>query len=407
MEILKASSGITVLFKRVPSKLINCAYFVKCGSVDEVLTEQEGLCHALEHMLFQGTGSRTWQQISQDFRRFGSYFNAHTDFDVTSYEIKCPKEFFEESFEVLADQIYNSTMPSERWEIERATIISEIQDFLDTPDRLLGFLGPRDAFGPNYKDPIGNIENLNNATVRDLKYFKDMFYKGRNIFISITGDLTSKQVLRVIDLYDRWEVKNCAVRKKMDFSFNPNNFVAKKAGIEQSYITFLSPMRKYRRIKEQIALDIGIDLLYNYLYENIVWRLGLCYGIRPYHFDSIEGCEFLEIEVACSAEKVNQLVEEVPKHLDSFLRNELSKDRIEDARRSKLRETIERQEDPAAVVAWMAESYLDGRTKDPFDETFHSIVRVKDNTVRSIMTEFLTVDRKLSVLTGDMEKYNG
>ncbi len=401
MEILKASSGITVLFTRADSKLINCSYYVRCGSVDETLAEQEGLCHALEHMLFQGTETRSWQQLSREFRQSGTYFNAQTDFGSTAYEIQCPKEFFSQAFRVLADLVYNSTMPTGRWDIERQTIVSEIEEFLDTPDELLGFKAAREAFGSNYKDPLGNIENINKAGVDSLRYFKDSFYKGKNIFISVTGDLTSKQLLRIIDLYDQWSPRRCTSRKKMSFVFNSDNFLTVKPGIEQAYISFLSPTRKYSRVREQIALDIGVDLLYNYLYENIVWEQGLCYGIAPFSFDDIEGCEFLGIGVACSFDKAERVIEEVPSHLAMFLEKELSREKIEESRLSYLRDTIESSEDPGEVVDWMAENYLDGRTKDPFEETFQGIKRVKDNTIRSIMTECLTADRKLSVMVGD------
>lgn len=403
MEILTAGTGITILFKRVPSKLVSCKYYIGCGSVDEILPEQEGLCHALEHMLFQGTNTRTWRDISTDFRKVGSYSNAETDFRHTAFEMQVAREHFEPAFEVLADQVYNSTMPEDRWKIEKGTIISEIEEFLDSPDELLGVLSMKDAFGPNYRDPIGTIENIKNADVEHLKYFKDTFYRGRNVFLSISGDFTEKQLLKIVDKYDKWQPRRCKVRQAQEFKFDPANFLTVKAGIQQSYISWIQPIKRYNRIREEIALDIGMDLLYNYLYEDIVWDKGLCYGIAPADFADIEGCECISIDVSCSSDKVERMLEEVPKSIHKFFETQITSDKIEESRMAYMRRALEAAEDPDSITSWMAHTYLDGHKKDPFDEVFKGATRIKDTTIKSILTECLTADNKLCVMVGDNE----
>ena len=401
MKILTAGTGIKVLYKKVPSKLVSCRYYIKCGSVDELLPEQEGLCHGLEHMLFQGTLLRDWQKATRDFRKAGAYSDAETGYGHTEYEICAPKEYFENAFEVLADQVYNSIIPEDRWEIEKGTIISEIEEFLDTPDDLLERLSMRDAFGTNYKDPIGNIENIQKAKVEHLRYFKDSFYKGRNIFISIAGDLTEKQVLNIIDRYDSWSASPCKSRKILDFKFNPDPFVAVKPGITQAYLSWISPMNRYNRVREKIALEIGMDLLYNWLYEDIVFKRGLCYGIASEEFSDIRGCECLIISAPCSNNKMGQMIDQVPKSLSVFFREQMTKEKIEEARRSYLRGVLETSEDINEITVWMAESYLDNRTKDPLNETLKEINKIKDHTIRGILIESLAADSKLCVMTGD------
>jgi predicted Zn-dependent peptidase len=262
----------------------------------------------------------------------------------------------------------------------------------------------RDAFGPNYKDPIGNIENIQRADIEHLKYFRDTYYKGKNIFISIAGDLTELQALRVINKYDEWSPRRCKARKKLKFKFNSDNFMTMKPGIEQVYVNWISPMKAYNRVREEIALDIGMDLLYNYLYEEVVWKKGLCYGVYPEDFNDIEDCEALVVSVPCSADKVEEVIDEIPKALMSFLEEEMTKEKIEESRLAYLRSTLENAEDTDMVTRWMADSYMGNHTKDPFDETFRGIERIKDHTIRGIMTEVLTSDRKLSVMVGDDER---
>ncbi len=398
MQILKAGSGITVLFKRIPSKLVSCKYYIRCGSVDEVLPEQEGLFHALEHMMFQGTTTRSWQEQVRDFNRVGAYSNAETDFGHTAYEIHVARDRFEQAFEVLADQVYNSTLPKDRWTIEKGTIISEIGDFQDTPTELLNMLAMKDGFGPNYKDPIGNIENIKNAGVEHLEYLKDTFYRGRNIFICIAGNLSPKTLLKIIDKYDRWRPQRCKVRHVPEFKFDPAPLLVERSGIQQSYITWIKPIKRYTRVREEMSLDIGMYMFYNYLYEDIVWDRGLCYNLRPMYFMEVEGCECICTQVACSNDRVDLLIEEVPKAVNVFLKTQMTSDKIEEAKLAWVRDALNAEESSDTVTGWMAHSYLNNRTKDPFEEVFKGASRIKDHTIRGILTECLIADTKLCVM---------
>ncbi len=404
MQILTAGSGITVLFKRIPSKLVSCKYYIRCGSVDEVLPEQEGLCHALEHMLFQGTTQRSWQDQVHDFNKVGAYSNAETDFGHTAYEIHVAQDRFESAFEILSDQVYNATLPNDRWEIEKGTIISEIEDFQDTPAELLNMLAMKDGFGPNYKEPIGNIENIKNAKIENLAYFKDTFYRGRNIFICVAGNLSSKALLKIIGKYDKWQPQRCRVRRPPEFKFDPRVLLVEREHSQQSYITWIKPIKRYTRVREEMSLDIGLYMLYNYLYEDIVWDRGLCYNLRPMYFMDVEGCECIYINAACSNGRLEQIVEDVPKAIDVFLKTQMTSDKIEEAKLAWVRDALDAEESSSIITSWMGHAYLNNRTKDPFDEIFKGAPRIKDHTIRGILTECLIADTKLCVMGSDSAK---
>ena len=63
------------------------------GTKDES-DETSGLVHILEHyILFRGTEFRSGSEISQDIRRHGAYFNAHTSLDLATFEMSLPAEY--------------------------------------------------------------------------------------------------------------------------------------------------------------------------------------------------------------------------------------------------------------------------------------------------------------------------
>ncbi|MCH7908354.1 MAG: insulinase family protein [Candidatus Hydrogenedentes bacterium] len=86
------------------------------GAMDEARPKDEGLCHALEHMLYAGTKNRDWMEMNRALERLGSWFNSYTWHDRTIYQVTCLKRNWKEAYEVLADMMYNPTFPEERWE---------------------------------------------------------------------------------------------------------------------------------------------------------------------------------------------------------------------------------------------------------------------------------------------------
>ncbi len=78
-------NGLQVVIERMPSvRSAAAGFFVRTGARDEV-PALAGLSHFLEHMMFKGTKRRTWRQITIDFDRMGSSYNAYTSEDRTVY----------------------------------------------------------------------------------------------------------------------------------------------------------------------------------------------------------------------------------------------------------------------------------------------------------------------------------
>ena len=95
------------LYERHTLPLLNMVMAVNLGSKDES-EETNGLVHLLEHyILFRGTKSRSSEQITQDIRRHGAYFNAHTGRDMALFEISIPSEYSDFALENQKDILFN------------------------------------------------------------------------------------------------------------------------------------------------------------------------------------------------------------------------------------------------------------------------------------------------------------
>ncbi|MEE9553938.1 MAG: pitrilysin family protein [candidate division Zixibacteria bacterium] len=106
-------NGLQVILKEnhaVP--LISSVVVVKAGSKYEN-DSNNGFTHLLEHMLFNGTETKTREDINEGIKNFGGYINAFTRQEMTGYLVVMPKEFIAEGMDIQSDQLFRSLLPAE------------------------------------------------------------------------------------------------------------------------------------------------------------------------------------------------------------------------------------------------------------------------------------------------------
>lgn len=400
MKLLTGKSGITVLFRPAPgSKLVNITYFVKCGAIDEQEDHQDGLCHALEHMFYAGTENHSWEELSIGFRDLGADSNAYTDFGHTAYTVTVPRENFRDAFALAADIMYNATFPAERWEeIEKKAILSEITMSWDDPEWSLSETVYKHALGPKYHDPVGSAKAIVKASVQDILTFKDKYYLGKNLFLCIAGDLSEKEVQRVVDKYDTWKPGRPAKRVNLPFEFDTRKLQRSQEGLNQHLIMAAKPLQTHYTEKEFIASLIGVEILKDYLFVELREKSGLCYFVAPRVFDDIPGYNFLEILTASKPDSGKALTRGVKKALENFPMEGLSPDKIEQARKAVLRLSLEAESDVSAISSVMGLSWLEGRRSDPFEHIQKRVPTASDRLVKEVVCKEFSGAFKLGVL---------
>ena len=79
------SNGLTVISYPMPSvRSVSLGLWFRVGSRDEN-SQQAGLTHFMEHMMFKGTSKKGPLDISMHFDKLGAEFNAFTSKEYTCY----------------------------------------------------------------------------------------------------------------------------------------------------------------------------------------------------------------------------------------------------------------------------------------------------------------------------------
>src|SRR3954454_24121704 len=101
----RLQNGLTVLVEENHAAPVSALQvWVRVGSADE-LSDEAGLAHLHEHMLFKGTARRGPGEIARTIEACGGEINAWTSFDQTVYHVVLGPRFFADGMAVLADAV--------------------------------------------------------------------------------------------------------------------------------------------------------------------------------------------------------------------------------------------------------------------------------------------------------------
>src|SRR5688572_11160548 len=169
----RLDNGLTVLLhENHAAPVVAFQAWVGVGSADET-SDEAGIAHVFEHMLFKGTERRGVGQIANDVEAAGGDINAWTSFDQTVYHLVLASRYFDTGLDILADAVQHSSFDPVELERELKVVLEEIKQGEDAPSRVVTQALFTTAYAKHpYRRPvIGNEKTVKKLTREKLLEF--------------------------------------------------------------------------------------------------------------------------------------------------------------------------------------------------------------------------------------------
>ncbi len=187
-----------------PVAHVDVTYHV--GSAREEIGKS-GFAHFFEHMMFQGSDNVADEQHFKIVTEAGGTLNGTTNTDRTNYFETAPSNQLEKMLWLEADRMgfLLDAVTQKKFEVQRETVKNERGERIDNVPYGLLFEELSKNLYP-YGHPyswltIGYIEDLNRVNVNDLKNFFLRWYGPNNATVTVGGDVTSAQVIKLVEKY--------------------------------------------------------------------------------------------------------------------------------------------------------------------------------------------------------------
>jgi zinc protease len=192
------SNGLQVILLEnhaVPVADVQVWYHV--GGKDE-RPGHTGFAHLFEHLMFKGSAHVGADEHSRIVEAVGGYDNAETGDDTTNFFETFPSDYLERILWLEADRMGSLNVDQANFLSERKVVEEERRVRVDNQpygaieEDLRG-----SAFSVHgyHHTPIGSIEDLEKATLEDVRDFFHTYYKPNNATLVIVGDFNSDQAL--------------------------------------------------------------------------------------------------------------------------------------------------------------------------------------------------------------------
>lgn len=172
------------------------------GSVEET-PGKTGLAHALEHMLFRGTPEVSAGGLDDITARLGARMNGETNYDYTQFYFEMPADKLDVALFADADRMAHASLRASDWAIERNAVLNEIDGDASSPFFNLLARVRAAAFPdqPSGRTPLGNREDVANATVSDIARYYREWYAPNNATLVVAGDVNRSTVFAKAQRY--------------------------------------------------------------------------------------------------------------------------------------------------------------------------------------------------------------
>jgi len=199
------SNGLKVYAIRDTSTAnVSVQVWYDVGSKDDP-AGKSGFAHMFEHLMFKGTKNLVDEQMDRLTEDVGGYNNASTNSDYTNYFEVVPANHLERLLFAEGDRMASLVVSEKVFASERDVVKEELRNrVLASPYGKLFYLYfPNISYSthPYARPGIGSIEDLDAATIGDIRAFHATYYRPDNAVLVVAGNFDPAQLDKWVDKY--------------------------------------------------------------------------------------------------------------------------------------------------------------------------------------------------------------
>src|SRR5579872_6964974 len=191
IETTTLPNGVRVITEAMAHvRSVSVGVWIGTGSRRET-SEQNGISHFIEHMLFKGTTTRSAEDIARSVDSIGGNLDAFTAKELVCFNTKVLDQHLGLAMDVVADLVLHPMFRPEDLDKEKGVILEELKMEEDSPDYLV-----HEIFSSNFwkdhplgKPILGTKETVRNFDREKIQDYYSRYYSPSNILITAAGNL--------------------------------------------------------------------------------------------------------------------------------------------------------------------------------------------------------------------------
>lgn len=404
LEQFTLANGLRVVLSQdhaIP--VVSVAVYYDVGSRNEK-EGRTGFAHLFEHMMFQGSENVPKAAHFQYIFNAGGTMNGTTSTERTNYFETLPSNYLPLAFWLESDRMRSLKVTQENLDNQRNAVQEEKRLRYDNQPYVNAFLRMNELIftnPANAHSTIGSMEDLDAATIDDVREFFRVYYAPNNAVLTVVGDFDTTEAKQLIEKYFA-SIPSQTLPPPVDVS--ESEAVAIK---EETYHDPLAPAPAFvlgwkipaRRTPEYYALSLGGTLLFDgdssRLYQKLVKGDESVVSIEG-GIDERRGPSAFYIFALPKPDKqVAEIREKIFAEIASIAADGPSEAEMEKLRNSLCNDTVRGRQSTMYRAQRLAEFALYDSNPSLFDAELDQYLKVTANDIKNAMAHFIDVDNRV------------
>ncbi len=197
-------NGLTVIIKRVPSKVVTVRCHVRTGSVYEGKWLGGGLSHLLEHLVAGGSTQRRTEAENRNLlQKMGNNSNAYTTFDETQFFVNTTADHMEDAVDLVTGWVFGALITPDEYRREYQVVQRELEMGKGSPATVFADLSYSNRYrvSPARVPIIGYQEVIQGLSRDDVFGYYKLAYQPQNMVMGVAGDIEPAKMLAAVQKF--------------------------------------------------------------------------------------------------------------------------------------------------------------------------------------------------------------
>lgn len=404
----RLSNGLQIVGQPMPDfESAAVSFYVRTGSRDEADANIAGVSHFLEHMVFKGTKTLDWQQITLEFNKIGAELNAFTSHEATVYHARVLGEYLERALELLSDMMYPRLAESD-FETEKEVIINEIARSEDQPYNLAyrRMMQTYFATHPLGHDVLGSRESIRNMRIEQMRDYWQRRYAANNLVLSIAGNFDWEHIIRLAEQHcSTWRTGDTGRNSERYEPAQSINQVIVDKKLKQQIMIIAMPAVDIQD-PDYYAAALGSSILGDGDGSRLYWNIyqkGLAESAGAGMW-AMEGTGIMLMDANTTPEEAPKVLKLLHAELDSLLEDGVHEDELGRAKDKWISSLVLSSESTFSRMRALASDWVTEGRLVSIDEEVERVEKVTSDDIMRALRRFPMRDKQVLTALGPLSE---
>ena len=406
----RLSNGLTtILVEDHRSPIVTIQIAIRVGDADDP-PGMPGLAEATAHLLTEGAGARTSEQLAREVESLGGQLSSASNADFTQVGVSVLSESVDKMMDIAGDVLLRPTFPEDEVALYKGNRVQSLTVQRQDPSFLASEAFDKILFGAHpyaISSPTPeSIAALDRAKIET--FYKSRYTPDGGVLV-IVGDFDpGKIAAKARSIFEPWKAPAATASK---FPAPPERttrqiYLVDRPGSEQADIR-IGNLAARRSVPDFDALRVANTILgagtSSRLFLNVREQKGYTYDVSSVvaalvQYGAFFGSTETRTEAALPA------IKEVLAEFERMRNQKVSAEELTGAKNFLNGNFSLRLSTQGGVAGQIVETYMFGLGKDFIQNHRASIEAVTDDQVQQAARKYITPDRAAIVLVGDAAK---